>query len=95
MANQFRFIGSAVGLSIVTSVFNGYVQAQFASIGLPDNLQSLESSSLLALPYDLQNQIRIIIAEGYNRQNLVLVAFSAAQVFAPLLMWKKQQIVPV
>jgi hypothetical protein len=95
-ASQFRMMGSAIVVAISTSVFNSYVRPQLASLlGLSvsgmDSLQSL-SQYLGLLPVEVQENLRLTLAEGYNRQMLVLCVSAAAQIPAAFLMWKKEQI---
>lgn len=92
--NQFRMIGSAIVIAVSTSVLNNYLRAQLPSLlgASEDNpFQSL-GKDLASLPPDLQNEVRLLLAEGFNRQMLVLCASAAAQVPASLLIWKKKQI---
>ncbi|KAI1453480.1 putative efflux pump antibiotic resistance protein [Annulohypoxylon moriforme] len=91
-ANQFRTMGSAMGLAIATSIFNGYTLPRFASLGIQDPAADLVTGQQF-LPPALQEEGRYILSEGYNRQMIVLCAFSAAQIPAALLMWKRKQMV--
>ncbi|KAI1207295.1 putative multidrug resistance protein fnx1 [Annulohypoxylon truncatum] len=88
---QFRMIGSAIILSIATSVYNGYARHQLQDIlGVSDTNALTQMDTF---PQGLQEQIRYALTEAYNRQNLVLCASAAFQIPASLLMWKKKQIV--
>ncbi|RYP64797.1 hypothetical protein DL770_009128 [Monosporascus sp. CRB-9-2] len=91
---QFRMIGSAMILAISTSVFNSYTRPQIAALlGVSDSSSVLISGdSLEYLPRELQEQVRYTLAEGYNRQILVLCVSAALQIPASLLMWKKKQV---
>lgn len=88
-------MGSAIALAISTSVFNTYVRPRLG--GLLDGAQwdtSLVSGDSLAfLPPQLAEQVKATLAEGYNRQTLVLCISAALQVPASLLMWEKKQLV--
>jgi hypothetical protein len=93
---QFRTMGSAFALAIVTSAFNGYTSPRLQELGHPASIataESLISEQLAGLPSTLVNDVRHILSEGYSRQMLVLCAFSAAQVPVALLMWKRKQII--
>lgn len=95
-ANQFRTMGSAFGLAITTSVFNGYTASQLGQLGISTDSNSVFSVAQLAeLPAEVQVDVRTILSEGYNRQMVVLAALSAAQIPAALLLWRKKQIVTV
>lgn len=92
---QFRSMGSSVVLAISTSVFNTYTRPRLQELlGVSSSDDLLFSADALAsLPPLLLEQVRHLLAEGYNRQVLVLAVSAALQVPASLLMWKKKQLV--
>lgn len=87
-------MGGAIVLAIATSVFNGYTRAPVQDLLGTSGSGSLVNlgESLAAVPAPIQEQIRLILAEGYNHQMLVLCAAGAAQIPATLLLWRKEQI---
>lgn len=85
-------MGSAVGVAIGTSVFNGYVSSRLQALGLADPLRGLATGDLSILSTTMQAEARDILSEGYNRQMLVALAFAAAQAPAALLIWRREQI---
>ncbi|KAI1382510.1 putative multidrug resistance protein fnx1 [Hypoxylon trugodes] len=91
---QFRFIGSAMVLAISTSVFNGYTRPQLQSfLGVTDAGALLHvGGALTSLPPEIQEQVRQLLAEGYNHAVLVLCVSAALQVPASLLMWQREQV---
>ncbi|KAK5988234.1 MFS-type transporter MFS54-like protein [Cladobotryum mycophilum] len=94
LATQCRVMGSAFGLAIVTSGFNGYLRSQLAKHGLPVNLANIEAlltKGQATFTPDVAETIRNVLLEAYNRQMLVVCAFSAAQTLVVLLIWKRQQ----
>lgn len=91
-ANQFRSMGAAFGLAITTSVFNGYINRKIADLGIPYNGSEFSPDQLALLPANLQHDIKFILSEGYNRQMIVLAAFSAAQIPAAMLLWRRPHI---
>ncbi|PQE06763.1 MFS multidrug transporter protein [Rutstroemia sp. NJR-2017a BBW] len=91
-ANQFRAMGSAIGLAIATSVFNGYTLSHFADLGITVSMTDLITGQQ-SLPESVREDTRRILSEGYNRQMLVLCVVSAAQIPTAMLMWKRKQIV--
>ncbi|PHH70646.1 hypothetical protein CDD80_5877 [Ophiocordyceps camponoti-rufipedis] len=96
LAGQFRTMGSAFGLAIVTSVFNGYTGPRLASLGLSAEVTSVEglgTQRLSTITPEILADVRNILSEAYNRQMLVLCAFAAAQMPAALLIWKRKQLV--
>ncbi|KAI0891983.1 putative multidrug resistance protein fnx1 [Annulohypoxylon nitens] len=89
--SQFRMIGSSMILAISTSVFNTYARPELQKVlGMSDT--DALSELLPTLAPALQEQVRLILAEGYNRQILVLCVSAAAQIPCTLLMWKRKQI---
>ena len=94
--NQFRAMGSAIGLAIVGSVFNDYVLSRLELLGFNEAHTGTFRASMLqasaATSPAQQQAIRIILTQGYKRQMWTLCAFGAAQVPAALLMWAKEQI---
>lgn len=91
--NQFRMMGGAIVIAISTSVFNSFVMPHLASLGFSgSNVLAVLEQELSSLPITTSNEIRRILAQGFNRQMLVLCISAAAQVPAGLLMWKKKQI---
>ncbi|OTB09508.1 hypothetical protein M426DRAFT_6778 [Hypoxylon sp. CI-4A] len=89
--SQFRMMGGTIVLAISTSVFNTYARPQLQTL-----LGSSDTDTLISflgtLPQGLQDQVRHVLAEAYNRQILVLCVSAALQVPATLLMWKKKQV---
>ncbi|KAI0451922.1 putative multidrug resistance protein fnx1 [Xylaria acuta] len=92
LASQLRTMGTAFGLAISTSVFNGYALSRLTELGVSTNLIAISSEQALLSPA-IQEGIRNILSEAYNRQMLVLVAFAGAQTPVVLFMWKREQIV--
>ncbi|KAI9842654.1 MAG: hypothetical protein M1837_007021 [Sclerophora amabilis] len=91
---QFRVMGGAIGLAIVTSVMNSFVKSRLAEILSADQIEAfLQSISMIGtLPPALAEMVRSVLGEGYNLQMKVLIGFAAAQIPAILLMWQKKQI---
>lgn len=94
-AAQFRFIGSAIILAISTSVFNTYMRPRLHEILGNSDTDSLIRSvdAITSLAPRTLSEVQRSLAEGYNRQMLVLCISAALQVPASLLMWKKRQLV--
>lgn len=78
-------------LAISTSVFNTYARSELQKLLGMSDTEAL-SELLPTLAPALQEQVRLVLAEGYNRQILVLCISAAAQIPCNLLMWKKKQI---
>ena len=87
-------MGGSVVLAIATSVFNGATRTRIEHILGNNGSDPLVNigASLASLPMTTQEEVKLILAEGYNRQMLVLCGTGAAQILVAMLMWKKQQI---
>lgn len=93
--SQLRPMGGVIVLAIATSVFNSHVRpevAELLGLSLTEVRATLNGHLFGDLSPELLDRARIILAQGYNRQMVVLAAFAAAQIPATLLMWQKQQI---
>ena len=92
---QFRTMGGAIGLAIVTTVMNNYVKSHLANYLSQDQIGNLlrTTEAFPTLPPDLADTVKRIFEDGYNLQMRVVVGFSAAQIPAALLMWQKKQVV--
>lgn len=92
---QYRILGSAIGLAIVTAAFQGLVRDRLEAF-----LPSSEVESLLMSPDSIsdysdavQGAIRNAFGNGYNLQLKILAGLAALQIPAALMIWKKDQIV--
>ncbi|KAI2627745.1 putative multidrug resistance protein fnx1 [Hypoxylon sp. NC1633] len=91
LGSQFRMIGCSMVLAIATSVLNTYARPLLEELLHVSSAEHL-TQVLPTLSQEIQNQVREILAEGYNRQMLALCVSSALQIPAALLMWQKKQI---
>lgn len=91
---QFRTMGGAIGLAIVTTVLNSYIKSELAQYISPDQIASLleTAEAFKSLPPDIINLVKGVFARGYNLQVEMMIGFAAAQIPASFLMWKKNQI---
>ena len=85
---QFRYLGGAVGLGIVTSVFNNNVKHQVASFLAPDDVSRLlESTQMIhLLPESSQLEVQKIFGESFSLQWKTLLGFVCAQIPTALMM---------
>ncbi|KAL9035080.1 MAG: hypothetical protein Q9214_006754 [Letrouitia sp. 1 TL-2023] len=92
---QFRVMGGATGLAIVTAVFNSHVDSSLRAVLSGEQIATLldTSSAILDLPSSLQESVRSIFALGYNTQFKILAGLAAAQIPSSMVMWQKEQIV--
>lgn len=91
---QFRVMGGAIGLAIVTTAFNSLTTSHLRGLLAPDELAALLHSpaTITSLPNSVQGPIRAAFGEGYNLQMAILSGLAAGQIPASLLMWQKKQI---
>ena len=91
---QFRTMGGAIGLAVVTTATNTYIKKNLAEY-LSSNqigalLQTTEAFASLSL--EMVDIAKTVFAHGYNLQMRIMIGFSAAQLPATFLMWQKKQI---
>ena len=86
---QFRSLGGAIGLGIITAIFNAYARPQLALKLPPEEVNSiLESTQAIAgLEASDTTQILEIFYSGFSLQWKVVLAFIGAQVPAAILTW--------
>lgn len=89
---QFRMMGGAIGLAIVTSYMNSWLNTGLAPILSPEQLAALLQSadSIGTLPPAVQTAVRTVFAQGFNMQFKIAIAFTLAQFPATALMWTKE-----
>lgn len=88
-------MGGAIGLAVVTTVLNNYVQSHLTGVLTPEQLGTfLKTTSILAeLPASTADIVREVYSSGLNAQMRVAVGFAVAQIPAALLMWRRKQII--
>ncbi|PYI05347.1 MFS general substrate transporter [Aspergillus sclerotiicarbonarius CBS 121057] len=84
---QARMLGASLGVAIVNSILVNYVKGH-----LPLTEATADPNHLAGLPVEIQDTIRTVYASGYNHQMYTVGACGAAQLFAVVLMWKKDQV---
>ncbi|CAF9915301.1 MAG: hypothetical protein HETSPECPRED_002355 [Heterodermia speciosa] len=91
---QFRTMGGAIGLAIVTNVFNSYLKSHLAAFLSPTQLSDVlqTTQAFASLPSDVAELTKIVFARGYNLQMRVMIGFCAAQIPITLTMWQKKQV---
>lgn len=93
---QFRFLGSAVAISIVTAVGNNWVKDRILSEALlsPLQLESLFQSTQIinTFPSSVQIAVRSLFIRAFDLEMKIVLGFAVASVFASLLMWQRVQI---
>jgi hypothetical protein len=91
---EFRILGGAVGIAIMTAALENYLYNHLAPIVTPEQLSLLlkNTSVINQLPVDLRAAVLEVFADGYTMQMKIATAFSALQFLAVGMMWKKSQI---
>jgi hypothetical protein len=86
--SQFRYLGSAVGLGVVISVFNSQLRPELSSLLSPEQVAAvLRSAEIIkTLPEAQRIQVVEILASGYALQWKVTIALICGQVPASLMM---------
>lgn len=92
---QFRTMGGAIGLAVVTTVLNSYIKSHLLGILSSEQINELmkTTQAFALLPPNLAESVKTVFANGYNLQMRVMIGFSAAQIPVALLMWQRKQIV--
>ncbi|GAM42007.1 efflux pump antibiotic resistance protein [Talaromyces pinophilus] len=89
---QVRVLGGTFGLAIGATVLNDHVTSKLSTVLGPQELKTILDSldSVKYLSPDQQDAVRVAFAEGFNRQNIVLTAFSAAAMFSCFGLWERR-----
>lgn len=91
---QFRFLGSAVVVSITTAVGNGYIRDKLSGILTSRQLQEIfrSSATINDLPPELESRVRREFTNSFNLQFHIILGFAVATVFTIILLWRRQQV---
>ncbi|KAM0145728.1 hypothetical protein ACHAQE_011114 [Botrytis cinerea] len=92
---QFRTMGGAIGLAIVTTVMNRYIKTHLSEILTPNQVHDIlrSTESLALLPPSALRPVTETFARGFNLQMRILIGTSVAQIPFSMLVWQKKQIV--
>lgn len=88
---QFRFLGGAIGLSIVSSILNGMLKSQLRGILPARELASLLESTEVISTFTptVRNKVLEVFAQNYQVQFRIMIGFAAAQIPAAALLWRR------
>ncbi|KAI1347995.1 drug resistance transporter [Xylaria sp. FL0043] len=91
---QFRFLGSAVVVSITTAVGNGWVKARLSGILTTQQIQEIfrSSATINDLPPGLRAKVRSEFTNSFNLQFHIILGFAVATVFTIAIIWKRKQV---
>ena len=89
---QFRMMGGAIGLAVVTSVFNTYTQSKLSEILAPQQMDMVldAAQTVGTLEPLIRHTVRMVLAKAYRLQLWIVVGTSVAQYLTTLLMWQKK-----
>ncbi|KAF2016768.1 putative multidrug resistance protein fnx1 [Aaosphaeria arxii CBS 175.79] len=87
---QTRIMGGSIVLAIASSVFHSYTRPRLQNLTGSKEVATHSGWSQGSIPSD---EVRHIIARGYDLQMLVLCGCGGAQLLAILLMWRRKQVV--
>lgn len=92
---QYRILGGAIGLAIVTVAFNGLVRSELEDVLPSSQVDDLLKSpaSVGLFPEEMREIIRATFGDAYNLQLKILAGLAAGQIPSALMMWQQQQIV--
>lgn len=79
-------------VNISATILNDHVTRKLSLLLGPQELQAISNSldAINHLPPSQQHAVRVAFAEGFNRQNIVLTAFSAAALFSCFGLWERR-----
>ncbi|KAI1772029.1 major facilitator superfamily domain-containing protein [Hypoxylon cercidicola] len=91
---QFRFLGSAIVVSIITAVGNSWVKDALSGQLTSTELESIfrSTDAINTLPGTLATLVRGTFVQSFNLQMRIVLGFSVAGIFTWLMMWQRTQI---
>jgi MFS family permease len=91
---QFRFLGSAVVVSITTAVGNGWIRDKLSGILTARQIKEIfrSSATINDLPPELEVRVRREFTNSFNLQFHIILGFAVATVFTIILLWRRQQV---
>ncbi|KAI1129426.1 drug resistance transporter [Nemania abortiva] len=91
---QFRFLGSAIVVSITTAVGNSWIRDHAADILTSEQIQAIfrSTAKIDDLPPELEALIRRDFVRSFNLEMHIVLGFAVASVFSIALLWKRNQI---
>ncbi|KAF2174701.1 MFS general substrate transporter [Zopfia rhizophila CBS 207.26] len=91
---EFRILGGALGLAIMTATMETYLKKHLGPIVTPEQLNALlkTTSVVNQLPRDLRSAVLKVFADGFTLQMKITTGFSALQFLAVGMIWKNPQV---
>lgn len=93
--NQFRIYGGSLSLSIITCATLPSLRRDLLGVLSPQQTALIldRTEEILTLPPETQPLVRQMFGDMYNKQMVILIGISAAQVCMTLLQWQRKPIV--
>ncbi|EED14417.1 efflux pump antibiotic resistance protein, putative [Talaromyces stipitatus ATCC 10500] len=88
---QIRVLGGTFGLAISATVLNDHVKSKLSTLLSPPELEAILDSldAIKNLSQNQQQAVKAAFSEGFNRQNVILAAFSAVALVLSLGIWER------
>lgn len=91
---QFRYLGGAIGLGIMTAVLDSTIKSSLSTIFTPEQITELlrSSGNAGALSPDKQLLVKLAYEDAFQLQWKVLIGFVAAQIpLAVIMFWRSKR----
>ncbi|CAG8360437.1 unnamed protein product [Penicillium salamii] len=91
---QLRMLGGVLGIAASSAILFHYIQSRLSYTLQPDELAALlkTTEAIKTFSPASQLQVREVYATAYSMQMKMCGAFSAAQIFAVAMIWKRQNV---
>jgi len=91
---QLRMLGGVLGVAASTAILFHYVESRLSSTLQPGELAALlkTTEAIKTFTPEVQVRVREVYAVAYSMQMKMCGAFSAAQLFAVAMIWKKKNV---
>lgn len=91
---QLRMLGGVLGVAAATAILFHYVETRLSTTLSPSELAALLKTTETIRSFKPETQIRVreIYAVAYSMQMKMCGAFSAAQILAVAMIWKRKNV---
>lgn len=86
--NMMRTLGGCVAVAICTAVHREYTSKRLISYLSPEQIAAVQTSSaaLAQMPDHIKDEVAKVFGESYNRQFLIMLAFTALNLIVTVLL---------